>query len=757
MPQRTLIVIAAILIALFGAVISVVAAPIRFSGLLELRYAEHTASEAGVKVLDAGHFAQKYSLIAEKKGSLQRGRLGKYDLALGYEWSSVDAYKGDRVKVDIDNPLDKILYRGDVTIAPGGLPFNLHLYSYDMQTTAFGLEDLSEIFTLPNKGERDWTITSVFNGTAKTTGATLTAGTQNGHYKGKYRDLLATMPRLLIDYRQVDVRDVKGPFKRDYVDRDLAFVSLNKKNNWFHYRIFTHKDRLDPTQDYREQTYLLGTINHRNQREWINLTNWIQVSADIAYSETTPNASITVQKRYDMNLFTLARRTRWNATNFTSFSRMRDDNRLEKQISVPFYANGELNRDTSWRFRFVGNRYSSDLISGGHVERDNLYVSARVDTFRQSRYIMVPTIDAEMKNGSQGEGNAVRAGVEFFSNTAYRSPYSLLGTFTIARFSGTGISGRDVDFWEQNFHGKVEKDLTSRLRAGIEEELSYGSGSYENSVTDTLVASSNALVGTKNLIDGGVFRNITTLYAEYRATNKINNRLELSYDYLSTNGQSGSQLVTSHRLEYSGRELSLTVNNQLLLGDSMPNVGLANFGSSGLSNNLNNTAVGSSFITTTNGNYAPSRAVTARLQFEYEWRDLVNATTDERIRFLQTYRYGFWKTSGVMRKLAQIGQELEYEDFSSEQASATGGWGAFTLFGDYYPTRRTLLGAKLRFDRRLSEKTDAVVLFLTAGVNFNKFKVNLDYSYGDRTAGRDAVSYPDRKEQRWEIRVAKTF
>ncbi|MCF6180182.1 MAG: hypothetical protein L3J63_12470, partial [Geopsychrobacter sp.] len=416
MTNRFFIIVILILATFLGSVITAIASPVKFSGLAELRYAEHTATEAGVKVLDAGHFVQKYSLIAKKKGSLQRGRLGKYDLALGYEWTSVKAYKGNRVKVDINNPLDKILYRGDITIAPGGLPFNLNIYSYDMQTTAFGLEDLSEIFTLPNKGEQNWTITSVLNGTAKTTGVTLTAGTQNGHYEGKYRDLLSTVPRLLIDYRQVDVRDVKGPFKRNYVDRDLAFISLNKKNNWMHYRVFTHEDRIDSNQNNREETYLLGTIDHRNQRKWVNLTNWIQVSADISYSETTPNSTVPKQKRYDMNLFTRARRTRWEATNFTTYSRIRDINSLEKQISVPFYANGELNRDTSWRFRFVGNRYRSDFIAGSFTERDNLYISTRVDTFRRSRYVVAPTIDVEVKRGNQGEGKAARLGIEFFSN-----------------------------------------------------------------------------------------------------------------------------------------------------------------------------------------------------------------------------------------------------------------------------------------------------------------------------------------------------
>ncbi|NCP78864.1 MAG: hypothetical protein GW833_06890, partial [Desulfuromonadales bacterium] len=142
---RCFSIITCLVLLLLALPAAVFAARGKLSGSAELMYAGQTAETDGVKTLDARSFVQQYSLLYTKKGEFQRGRLGDYDVALGYEWNWVDSeINGD--KVEIDNPLSKILYRGDIKIAPGGLPFRLHAFSYDMHQTSFTSSDLGTLF-----------------------------------------------------------------------------------------------------------------------------------------------------------------------------------------------------------------------------------------------------------------------------------------------------------------------------------------------------------------------------------------------------------------------------------------------------------------------------------------------------------------------------------------------------------------------------------------------------------------------------------
>ena len=136
----------------------------------------------------------------------------------------------------------------------------------------------------------------------------------------------------------------------------------------------------------------------------------------------------------------------------------------------------------------------------------------------------------------------------------------------------------------------------------------------------------------------------------------------------------------------------------------------------------------------------------------YEWRDAGN-TSSTRWRAQQDYRYNIFAVNGIVRKLADIGERLEYEVFdpaSGQRETAT----AFTLLGNYYPTRHTLLGARIRYEMRNPEETNTLTWYTTAGLDFEKFQLALDYAYGTRTAGS---LMPERKEHRWEVQVKKTF
>ncbi len=735
------------------------AIPGNMSGSAELRYAQHTAEEGGVTVQDASHFIQQYSVLWSTKGRLREGRAGEYDFSLGYEWSSVDV-DIDGATNDIDTPLDKILFRGDVLLAPGGLPIQLHLFSYDMQHLSLGYQQLGELFVNEDSVQQAGIVTSFQNGSHITTGMTLIAGNKNGSYRGEYRDLLTAMPKIFIDFRQTEVRDVEGVSPRDYVDRDLAFVSLNKNKNWFHYRFFTHEDKIDPSQDYQNQTFLLGTIDHVNRRQWVDLTNWIQISTDVSYSETTPSIGSleTQQKRYDYNLFTNAQRTNWRAGFYPSYSRIRDGISLEKQLDVPIIARGQLNRETAWRIRLENQHDQEAFFSSGAFEKEsNIYVASRLDMFSQSRYMVSPFLDVEYKDSSEEDGYALRVGAEIYNNQRYRTDSDLFGSYSLSLFDGSVVSGGDTSYWEQQVRGRYAKDLTRDLRSGVEQELTFGSGEYDNDVSDFIQADAAFLTlsdGSSGAIEGTYIRSVTSWFVDHRPASRVYNRLNLSFDYIDSPTDSGGQFSVLHNLNYYGRVLKASLSNELILGGSLHETFRADQDLvSGLSIVRQSGVVANSFESIGRLSYDPDRRHHNEFEIEIEWREFESGGSDQRYKFEQLYEYTLWKDRGLLRRLAVFGEEFEYEDYTPSFGPSSSLL-SFTLFTELYPTRQTLFGVRLRYEIDAREQTDTALVFLTAGVDFQKFQVEFDYSYGTRTAG---VNKPERVEHTWEMQVRKIF
>jgi hypothetical protein len=726
------------------------------SATADLRYASQKAEEHGQTVLSASHFTQQYSLLYQTKGELLQGRVGRYDFGLGYEWNSLDAeINGASSEVETG----KILFKGDLLIAPGGLPFRMHLYSGDLTKSNFIEESVDSLF---NQAGNDSFVpgrplTNLNNGQHVRTGLTLVVGEPNGRYVGVYRNLLEEAPRLLVDYAEDYVRDLKSFTPRHYRSRNLAFVSLNKRDNWFHYRLFQHRDFLQPLENFDEKTFLLGTIDHTNVRRWINMTNWIQVSADGSYtSGANQFATDREFNRYDLNLFARFRRPDWQASNFNSFSRVEELGALRRTMEAPLYAQGEWGRSTSWRARFIGQRESNLAIStGAEGVKDVLYGTGRIETRKDQPVVVAPEVAVEMKGGDWGEGEATRVGLEVYSNRAYRPQVDWLLGYSLAKFGGSGATGFPTDFWEQVYRGTVSSNLSSSIRAGFDQELVLGSGSIERTTTQYIAPRSDlGLSETATGIthrDGRVVRSVSSLFGEHRGSARMHNRMELSYEVLKADDEETDQWMFGHSMRYDWRQLNIDMRNRLVMGENLRSQGNL----SGGDILLRNTQSGQgdlSFLHSTNLWYAPGRSTEASARLNYEWRD-AGSMSSTRWRAQQDLRYNIIAVNGIVRKLADIGERFEYEVFdpaNGQRETAT----AFTLLGNYYPTRHTLLGARIRYEMRNPENTDTLTWYTTAGLDFEKFQLALDYSYGTRTAGS---LIPERKEHRWEVQVKKTF
>lgn len=731
----------------------------RLSAVAEWRRASYRDSQGGRALNNSSHFSQQYSLLYQNQGLLMDGRSGGYALALGADWTLLDSrFNGAQHEVDAF----KFLYRGEVLLAPGGLPLRLRLYSEDMTPNMLssGGERGSMQEGLVGGGGRLLSpeiLSGVYNGHRILTGATLVVGISNGSYLGEYRDVMASLPRLLVDYKQFDVRDLQGKNPQHYRDRSLAFVSLNKKSNWFHYRHWDYTDFFNHHNDTVEKTYMLGTVDHNLQRQWVNFTNWIQVSVDGSFTTfTRPNGGDNPERRYDMNFFTNARRSQWQGSTAANYRRRHNNVQLDRSLSVPFFLSGNLDRNTAWRLRLVAAK--DDKTRAGSTskrEEERLFFSGQMEVFRQGRYVVVPQLEAEVKEGSGAQGYGVRIGVETYNNKRYASKYSLFGSLSLLHMDGTTSDGREVSFLEEQGIARVNADFGGGLRTGLEERVVLSQGDIDSNIGSYLSPVGNSSLSTSNAKDqsysGNILRSTTTWFGEYATKRRLVNRLELIYDYRSTGVGTASQTVLRHSLQGSYKALRARMSNEMIWGDEQEptdtKLQLLSNSNSGDRGKLRGTYQHKSSL-----NYLPRREMEGRLSFDYSLSDYSRQSSD-RWRASEEFSYSIFTVNGFIRKLATLGEELAYESTESSLGESLSAL-TLTLFGEYYPVRPALLKAKATYRLFGSDDIEELAVFLTAGYTMQKLALSLDYSYAQRN---DTDLHPERSEHRWEVKVRKTF
>lgn len=719
------------------------------SGLVEWRYADYAAEEGGTEVEDASHFTQLYSLLYQKKGLFNQGRAGRYDFSLGAQWASLDSSVDGQ---DFDDNKFKVLYGGDILFAPGGLPFNLHLYSNDLGTTGWDSADNFQDSEIIDSN----IITTLGSGQHIRSGATLMVGIRNGSYLGTYREVLSQLPRLFVDYSEDYVRDFDSFTPQHYRTRNLAFVSLNKKDNWFHYRLYEYRDFEDEDEDYDEKTIMLGTIDHTLTRQWINFTNWLKISTDGSLITTTRNQDDDVpEETFNYNFFAVATRSDWNASAFPSMSRTTDESTIEKSLEIPLFFQREVDPDTSYRVRLIVDRETeSDYDDGLIRDETDAYLSLTGDLHRTRSHIFAPRFEAEMKTGNMGEGFGVSAGAEYYTNRAFRPPVDWYVSYSLTNLDGTSSDDTDVDYWENQLLGRIEVSPLTSLRTGVQQRFVLGTGSTDSSITDHI-----SIVGDTGLVNssdgtvsrtGETYRSTSTLFADHQASRRLSNRVELIYDYLSTTDSGAdSQVVITHSLRYNRRDFLAKMRSELAFGDDINGISTVD---SDLDSVSSVTNVDKTFTHSTTLRYSPGRIWEITGDLDYYWQTGDEGTTNQ-IFLNQAYRYSFFKNSGALRKFVEVREEMEYERSVGTDSDRVSLFGLL-LAADFYPSRRTLVGGRVRYRIYEPESYDEYLYTFTSGINYSKFTFSLDYSYGIRSAYDDEEL---RNEHRWEVKVRREF
>jgi len=721
----------------------------RLDGEAEWNYAHFEQSSDNEDDLTASHFTQRYSLMHRTAGLLAGGRAGFYDVGLGAEWG---AYESDFDGEEISNDALKYLYEGRLQIAPGGLPFRLNAYSYDtqkiqfMETNGIYTTDTTStgIFSLINPR----IVTDLHNGQTIVSGVQLMAGIRNGTYLGKYREILSQWPRILIDYRDVYRSDMKSRTPQKYRDQDLAFVSLNKKDNWFHYRVHTHKDYLRPENDERESTIMLGTIDHTLKRQWIDLTNWIRISVDGSYTESERDWDPWKTEKYELNFFTTMQRRDFYASSLANMQRIKRGSRLDSTLDLPFFYNMNINPDTSVRSTLQVWRQNEVNDITDEQNEDAFYTKILLEAQKRSRVQVNPSVEMEIHTGDKGEGEAVRGRLEVNSNRMLRQKLDWYGMSSLARFDGTSQTSDKMALWEGELQGGMGYRLRNNVRVGGDQYFLYGTGSYGAQSTHFMRSLSGEGFGRNgsldtSAVDGTLLRSKSTLYLEMTSPSQVTNRFQLFYKFQDSSGQRLDSLELSHRLTYRSRLWHVNLEHFYVVGDDQDYQGP---GSSYLGQVVEASPFKQQFFQRGTVEYRPNKFWLSRLDTNITWGQGRSGESDLLIQAKQKVERTFYAHSSMRRKRGDITQSLIYEQFKDgiDKRAIV-----FSLAGNYYATTYWRLGADVSY-YNYDFQADAIYFTLTTGLDFPLFKVDFRYDYG-------VTDYADTVAHRYEVNVKKTF
>lgn len=749
------------------------------SGEISLGMAEYSAKVDGDEVQKASVIYQQVDLRYQKAGVLGDARAGKYSLMLGYEFNVLDPSVSNNGVQDPDFQritAKKPLYEASFLLAPGGLPFRLTAFARDQHHTVLVSDGFQNSLPVGLQGQgRSYAsllepgiFTSLRNGTHREFGATLLLGIRNGSYLGAYRDVLSQLPRLLIDYKQIQVRDLSNHFnKQHYRDRDLAFVSLNKKDNWVHLRMNDHVDFLDADNNTKQSQVIIGTIDHVLARQWINLTNWMKISGDLSYNVSEATAKAQKDERtYLLNMLAHGQRQNVSTTILSQLRRETNELYIDQHAELPIMLTLNIDRDTQLRSRviyeaqqqssFEGLALSSTDIAVAPLSNRDCYLDVQLELQRSQRVIFVPRLEVESRQQSRTlDGLAMRVGIEALNNRQLRKTLTWLGGYnlTVTR-TNDALLGENDGFMQHEIYGRVDKDVSRALRIGVDGKLATGAGSGRGKVPFQISTMTGQLqLGTgdggtaddssgDDRITSGIFS--LNLDHQYR---QLRNYLRASFNFISDAGGMNKQSSLEHSLDYTKESHSLSWSSMIDVGDNTGSSEtvifdyLSNQASGGSDNKV-------SWHSKAEYSYEPNRSIGLSLLGN------ISGGPSTSYNFSEKMAYRIFTVNGIIRRIAEFSEEVGY----AKAGQASDGRGDI-LYGHfsaaYFPTK--YLYGKIRSEivTFLSSNALQHVNIAAVGADFQKLKLSASYSEGHKE--RESAGLPAVMERRWELKVDKLF
>jgi len=739
----------------------------RLAGEVTLDYATFSEKE-GAQENDKSHFTQLLNLLYSKRGEVMQRRLGQYSLMLGGEVARGN-FTDDQSARDETLSTHKIYYNADLKLAPQGLPFRLHLFAKDAKNTTFEERYRAEenVYSsdrqLFNSGHLmdPHIFTDISNGTSNTLGATLLVGIRNGSYLGRYREMLSTLPQLMIDYQQTTRRDLKSLTPVHTRSRDLAFVSLNKKDNWLHYRVYDFADYLNSANDYERKQIILGVIDPYLSRKWINLTNWIKLSTDLTYTRETQHVfqnfanHAFLKQSYDLNLFTTMNGPNFLADNFATYHRSRTGLQLEERLSLPLSVRFEQNRDSLWRFRWETNKWREENVANlSTFNKINHYGHLNLETRRTKDYNLTLGLGVEQNKEQDEMANSVNFSLELGRGSLSRRSSSRTNDCRLYLASrwldGETALGQSVQRMEQSAQVSYRQPVSRSWTLGLTDSASYSEGDISQVRGNYITFNNDASLDGQKLTGRKTQRNNFAAYVEHILTPNTSNRVMFTSNWLRIGDTQQEIYMLSQNLKYRGRQLRGYFNNNFQAGDfpTMKTVATAF---------LDNSTARQEWVFKHNSGlaYKPNREFEVGYDFDIAYEKYTQGESRKIGRIEQNAQYSFWVTNGVIRKLLELTEEASWEwiDHTGENWQVQD----LKLQAEYYPQHALFIGGAAEYQQTIAENADNRERLLGkvwAGALYSKFKFDISYAYGLRPE-TDAAA--ERTEKRFQVRMTKVI
>lgn len=737
-----------LLLLLVGGEGTVLAQSFQIRGAVDLQAAGFESTRNRGADVSADHFVQKYAVSMSQADYIRNGSLGRYSLRTDYEWAVLD---GDAFGREVSADRDSLGWDADLQIAPGGLPFSLTLFS----RRSFGVptsgnlnyfDVLNKFAVIPVQG----IVTSLgHDGQQLSSGFTLVVGEENSDYDSRFGHIMGSSPALFVDYRDHLIKSESPSNPQHSRLKYLAFVSLNKRDNWLHMRRVEFEDYLSPANDFEERTYQLGTVNYAGRREWINLTNWIQLSVDGTVSTRETVGGKGDNNRYSVNLFTVFNGRKAHAAQLATFERKvyNHSSKLIKKVELPVFSRGNWGKNHSWNLTASYNaRTEDDLSTGAEVfYSDYPYLEARLDLYRHGKYAVKPRLIAESLRSSFGDADNLQLTYETYERITGNGTWQPHLKLVYSNFRGSDPVEGDGSVNEYEMSLQLKRRAEKGVSYALSQYFLYAQGDFLTIDPVRVQSASRFGVGGEETgfrDSDTVWRSSTGASVTF-STGQLQNRVGLNYSVKEySQGKSDQAVGVDHSLRYSNRKVKATMSTAALFGDYTSATG-NDRAQNRVSNNIN-------------AAYMPSRNWELRYrQSLYRQEREVYTVYDADIR--QSLRFTTYTASGVIRPLVLVEEIFRYKvsDVSSGGTTPPSTT-ELTVLSSYMPTRYAQYKLGLGYCLLNQDAGDdgGVVVSLGAAWTFSRLRVALDYAYG---YADDEVADLKVREQKWGASVRKNF
>lgn len=715
----------------------------RLSGDASLTYSSYDGSARSVdgtsrNRMSSSSLVQNYSILYSSDGPIYNSRVGRYDISLGYNWSALDTtFKSStQPNENYNETRGHLLYNGEINLDPKEVPFKLNAYSRDLTRNSFtsssgqNSQNFGSIL-----GNRDQMV-GINDGLHIESGATLVAGVKNGMTNG-YNEILRHFPMILIDYKDTINRDLRSTNPVDDHLSRLAFVSLNKKDNWFHYRHTLYEDHINSSNNYVENEIQLGTVDQYMARRWIDFTNWMKVSTDLMLSRRKSNFMVNSIEDITLNLFATAERKYWNARTFTTFERYMDEySKLSYQTTLPLYLSGVASQDLSWNARTsYRSNHDSDVL-GVTSSFTNVLAGYRVDAFKRASFTLSQSFDVESSQAKDSDLVMLSGGLETTS-TSHFSRNVTLGASYFVKNSTTSATGSTSDFLEQriNMNGTYVPSNTLRFEARQNTTFTKGNLVGFGSSTRNAETLLGQYVDPRSLASAEIgshsFHSLTSLVASWNPKPRLNASLTLNEDVYKS-AVVGVRPVTEVLSVVSYSNDAWNVNDTFQYTHGNREL---------LDNDANSISNSASL------RYTHSRNLDTSISASYAATSSKGESSFA-TEFGQQTNYSYFTKSGIARKLLEFNETLMYADGTSN--SSRGYNKSLTLGVKYYPIRQLTLASGVGYSYTTSIHDYSMLLNASATANFRLLQASLDFVHGIRKSD-------GARENRFTGNIRKSF